>query len=749
MANLNFSELRKKRLKTFLIVMGVLLIVMLYMGFQIGSYMSDNNVGNPISGLFNIHKAISAHPFQFHIDNSAYFWRGVISMLVLWALAFAYLYYDMMRKAHDPDSLIAGSAGWNNDYKGFQKKFGERNSKKTLILSQNVALSMNTHKTKKNLNVCIFGGSGEGKSRFYVKPNILQANSDMVVTDPAGELVESEGNYLVKQGFVLKIFNLIEMSRSNHYNPFVYVRDENGVLTLVNALIENTTSPDERGGEKFWKDSEKMLLQALIFYLKYHQPKHKQNFANVLELLRLSEIDEQHPEKMSPLDKLFLSPPKSLLRDVSPAERDAVLQNFYGDRCYEWIKDAGEFDKDGQFHLYTDMYHKFTPVESINNSGRDVGLKFYRGFKTGAGKTAKSILISCQVRLQAFNLPAVIDLTSTDDIHLEEFGGLSNDPERLKQALFAIIPSQDKSFNFLVSMLYAQLFETLYYYAITSPKCRGKALPRHVKFLLDEFANIGTIPDFNEKLSTMRKHEISCSIIWQSLSQMQARYEKDWESIIDNCSTTVFLGGQGKTTTTYISDMLGDQTVQAKDRSHSEGKQSSYSESYKNQGRKLMFPNELREKEYSKMVIIISGIKPFFDDKYHYEEHPNYGETGDADANNLYVVPESFNPEIQFEAEMATSDYQQTHNESKMPSYERVTAEEFIEANGRWSDYPRLSAILMVVTPETADEITVVNTQEKKEQNAPAKPIGKEVQVRTFAPQKESDDDDDEEDEDE
>ena len=719
MANLNYGEIRKKKLKRFFIAMGIVFVFVLYAALQVASYRNSANDGagedNPIIGTFHIVDAIKEHPIWFPNLSGPYTWKTLGLFGGIYLLAFGYFFYDMERRKTDPLSTIAGSAEWNNDYKGFAKQYSEPNSLKNLILSQNVSLSMNTRKTNKNLNVCVFGGSGEGKSRFFVKPNILQANCNMIVTDPAGELLEDTGKFLTDHGYVVKVLNLVDMKHSNRYNPFQYIRDDNGVLMMINCLIENTTSRDERGGEKFWKDTEKQMLQAMAFYLIYHQPKYKQNFASILELLRLGEIDENNAKAFSPIDRLYMRDPEEKWDLDDPVALEIKMRDYYAP-CGDWAKDAGEYDKNGEFHKYTDIYGRITPVSEARNASIDIGLKFYRDFKKAAGKTAKSIIISCSSRLYPFNLPAVVNLTSSDDIALEELGGLSDDPDRLKQALFGIIPSQDKTFNFLVSMMYSQLFETLFFYAITDPRCKGKRLPRHVTFLLDEFANIGSIPDFNEKLSTIRKHEISCCIILQSLSQIQARYEKDWETIIDNCSTTMFLGGQGKTTTEYISNMLGNQTVTSADRSHSITGRGNASESIRHQSRKLMEPNELREKEYRKVIIIISGLKPFIDNKYDYVKHPNHKYTADESDDNCYTIEQFVESETYEQFDDRVMNEMQAESKSKAPKARIINVEDLVRGTDRWKDYPDIVGMFLVSTvaeakraaeaaPKTEEEI--------------------------------------------
>lgn len=650
--SLDYRQKRREKRKNFLIVAGILLVIATYVIFQVTCYINQHPENNVILVVSHLFDAIKEHPVWF----PNLFGEKTGTMFALYFGAFfliaGYFYTDMERRMKDSRDVIAGSAMWNNDFCGFKKKFGEPDtakgvrSRNTLILSENVALSVNTRKTRKNLNVLVIGGAGEGKSRFYVKPNMLQANCDMVITDPSGELIEDEGNFLAKEGYTIKVLNLVDMTKSNKYNPFHYIRDENGVLMMINCLIENTTSQDERGGEKFWKDTERQMLQALAFYLLRHQPREKQNFSSVLELLRLGDISEKDDGFFGPLDKLFLVDPSKdwdrIRQQMTPAEFEEE-QSKYFKYCEPWASDAGEYDRNGNFVRYIDSAKRILPIQATKKANSDPCLMFYRDYKKAAGRTAKGIIISCSSRLNPFNLYRVRQLTDSDEMRLEEFGGLSDDPDRQKQALFAIIPAQEKTYNFIVAMMYSQLFETLYYHAITNPKCKNVQLPRHVRFLLDEFPNVGKIPDFNEKLATMRKHEISCSIIIQSLSQLKAMYKEQWETMIDNCSSLLFLGGQAQDTTEYISKMLGQQTVLSAGMSHSITGKGQASEDIKATQRALMYADELRQKPHEKMIILIGGVAPFYDDKYDYQKHPNYMYTADygyaVEKGDIHPVP--------------------------------------------------------------------------------------------------------------
>jgi len=445
---------------------------------------------------------------------------------------------------------------------------------KNMILSKDIYLSMNGRKTRRNCNTLIIGGSGTGKSRFEVKPNILQANCSFIITDPSGELLESMGGFLVEEGYDVRVFNLVEKDHSHCYNPFNYIRDQEGVYIMINALIKNTTPKGSSTNDPFWEKAETALLQAICFYLVSECNKEDQNFSNVMKLLRCAKAAEGQEDVDSTLDILF--------------------------------NDLKEKDPE---HIAVQSYAVFKSA--------------------GGGKTAQSILISCQTRLQTFNLDAIKKLTSIDNIDLGSIGDR-------KVALFCITPSADTSFNYLIALMYTQLFETLYFHAET--ECKGKRLSHHVRFLMDEFANIGQVPDFSQKLATMRKYEISCTIIIQALSQLKALYKDDWEVLIGNCDSQIFLGGSDQTTLDYMSKLLGKETIRSINSSRSYGKHGSHSMSYNKTGRELMTADELRVMDNNDCIVLIRGEYPFYTKKYPLEEHPNYKRSGDASDKYIFDV---------------------------------------------------------------------------------------------------------------
>lgn len=547
------------------------------------------------------------------------------------------LWYDDVRHRHDLSGIENGSARWESDYRGFAVSFTDPDSRKNIILSERLALNMDTRKTLRNNNVLVIGGSGSGKTRSFVKPNVLQRNCNYVITDPSGEILESTGKSLADDGYEIKVFNLVEQTRSNRYNPFRYIRSDAGVMMMVNCLIRNTTPPEQHGTDPFWEKSEVALLLALCFYLRDNRPESDRNFSTVTELLRWAEIDELHPKFESRLDRIFLR--SSGQQAGRKARAGENVESVMGDPAFvEWLRTTTWTDSSGVRRRNDGLLS----LEELDTEGTSIAVKQYKTFKMGAGKTEKSILISCAVRLSAFNIPEIARLTGGDDIHLEELGGIPTGEDRPgedicdRQALFVIIPAADSTFNFLVSMMYSQLFETLYFVAET--KCTGQRLGRHVRFILDEFANIGTIPEFTKKLATMRKYEISCSVILQNLAQIRTMYRDDWESIVGNSDTILFLGGKEYTTLEYLSKELGNQTIVTRSRSMSSSvKGGRTNSSYQSVSRPLMMPDELGEMDDGKCVVMIRGLSPFLDAKYDYVSHRDYRLTGDADRESRYV----------------------------------------------------------------------------------------------------------------
>lgn len=546
-------------------VYAVIVLYFCHYGYLVGDGRGD------LSLLLEAVNHLLSHPFQIFPVRWKYLSTGMlVGLFVLLILQTEYLRRRTLRPQKE-----YGSAKWNENWKSFRKKYTDTPywgpGSPNMIIAQDIYLSMDTRKTNLNCNVLCIGSAGTGKSRGLIKPNILQANSSYVITDPSGELLESMGGFLRDQGYKIKVFNLSDMAHSDRYNPFRYIRTQAGVLTMITALVRNTTPKGSRPNDPFWEKAETSLLEALCFYVIAVLPPEERNFSTVMRLLRLGAAEDGQP---SILDGLF----DNLAR------------------------------KDPQH----------------------IAVKSYAVYKSaGGGKTAQSILITCQTRLHTFNLDAIQALTDTDNLDLGSIGDQ-------KTALFCVTPVADPSFNFLVSMMYSQLFEMLYHHAET--ECPGKRLPVHVRFLLDEFANIGTIPDFPQMLSTMRKYEISCTIILQTLSQLKALYKDEWEVLTGNCDTYLFLGGSDRTTLEYTSRKLGKETIQAVNSSRSKGRQGGYSTSNNKLGRELMTEAELQTMDNKNCICMLRGMDPFFAAKFDLTRHPNYPQCGDADDSKRYDV---------------------------------------------------------------------------------------------------------------
>ena len=459
-----------------------------------------------------------------------------------------------------------GSAKWG-DAKAVNRKYKQHPDNMNKILTQNVKIGFDAHKHRRNLNVLVIGGSGAGKTRFFVKPNVMQANCSMVILDPKGEILRDTGYLLMKKGYKVRVLDLIDMQRSHCYNPFVYLRDDNDVQRLVTNMFKATTPKGATSSDPFWDTAAQMLLLALIFYLKYEAPEDEQNFAMVMEMLRAGDVDEEDSKAMSALDTLF----------------------------YDLRK--------------TDPDH--------------IALKYYDAYHSGSGKTLKSIQITLAARLEKFNLESVAGLTITDELDLWKLG-------EEKTALFAIIPDNDTSFNFLVSLLYTQLFQQLFEVA---DKKYGGSLPVPVQFLMDEFANVSLPDDFDKILSVMRSRGVSVSIILQNLAQLKALFEKQWESIVGNCDEFVYLGGNEKETHKYVSELLGKETIDTNTYGKSTGRNGNYSTNYQNTGRELMTPDEVRMLDNGYALLFIRGERPVMDLKYDILKHPDVRLTTDGQAD--------------------------------------------------------------------------------------------------------------------
>lgn len=456
-----------------------------------------------------------------------------------------------------------GSAKWANAL-NVNRKYASKNYFENKLLSQNVRIGLNGKIHRRNLNTIVIGGSGAGKTRFYCKPNIMQCNTSFVVLDPKGEILRSEGYMLEKEGYVIKVIDLIDMSKSHGYNPFHYIQSDKDILKLITNLIRNTTPKGSQSMDPFWEKSETALLEALMLYLYHYAPEDEQNFTMVMEMLTYAEVKEDDEEYESPLDELFYS-----LRKTDP---------------------------------------------------QSLALKQYEIYRSGATKTIQSILISVGVRLAAFNLDSMASLTRYDELELDKIG------ER-KTALFAVIPDNDSTFNFLVGMLYTQLFQMLYYQA---DYVYGGELPVPVHFLMDEFANVALPDEFDKLLSTMRSRQIFVSIILQNLAQIKTLFKDSWESIVGNCDELYYLGGNEQSTHKFISEYLGKETLDTNTFGKSTGHSGSYSTNYQQTGRELLTPDEVRLLNNDYGLLFIRGELPIMDKKYDLLKHPNINETTDG-----------------------------------------------------------------------------------------------------------------------
>lgn len=456
-----------------------------------------------------------------------------------------------------------GSAKWGNAGT-LNKKYRDKNASENKLLTQSVRIGLDGKKHRRNLNILVVGGSGAGKTRFFCKPNVMQCNTSMVILDPKGEIVRDTGGLLEKKGYEVRVLDLINMHRSHCYNPFVYLRNDNDVQRLVTNLFKATTPKGSQSQDPFWDTAASMLLLSLVFYLKYEAPPEEQNFPMVMELLRAGEVREDDDSYVSPLDELF-------------------------DR-----------------------------LEMVNPE--HIALKYYRDYHSGSAKTLKSIQITLAARLEKFNLESLASLTATDELDLPSLG-------EKKVALFALIPDNDTSFNFLVSLLYTQLFQQLFYLADHK---YGGSLPVHCQFIMDEFANVSLPDDFDKILSVMRSRGVSVSIILQNLAQLKALFEKQWESIVGNADEFLYLGGNEQSTHKFVSELLGKATIDTNTYGKSSGRSGNYSTNYQISGRELLTPDEVRMLDNRYALLFVRGERPVMDLKYDILKHPNVKLTADG-----------------------------------------------------------------------------------------------------------------------
>ena len=524
--------------------------------------------GMTIFTLMDAFSAATKNPFSLHWTAYTPKFIGIFLLLYGGAILFYYTGQKNTRPGEEH-----GSASWGS-VRELDKKYRDKDAGKNVILTQHLQMSMNGKLHRRNLLQIIVGGSGSGKTRFLAKPNLMLANASFIVTDPKGEMLRAVGNLFLEEGYILRVFDLIDPSKSDCYNPFCYIRKDADVFKLIDNFIKNTTPKGAKANDPFWEKSETALDAALMLYLLHEAPVEDQNMETILYMIENGGAKEEDDDYQSPLDLLF-----EALEEEQPD------------------------------HIAVRQYHIF---------------------KQAAGKTAKSILVSAAVRLASFTLPEIQRITASDDMELGKLG------ER-KQAIFCIIPdSNDASLNFLVGMLYTQAFQELYFQA---DKLHQGALPVPVRLMFDEFANVA-LPDGYARLqATMRSRNIMSTIILQNISQLKALFKDDWEGIIGNADSFVYLGGNEQSTHKYISELLGKETIDTKTSSQSKGRNGSFSQNFQQTGRELMTPDEVRRLDNKNAIVLIRGEKPVIDEKYDILKHPNIHRTEDGGAPPYLHTP--------------------------------------------------------------------------------------------------------------
>ena len=524
--------------------------------------------GMTIFTLMDAFSAATKNPFSLHWTPYTMKFIGIFLLLYGGAILFYYTGQKNTRPGEEH-----GSASWGS-VRELDKKYRDKDAGKNVILTQHLQMSMNGKLHRRNLLQIIVGGSGSGKTRFLAKPNLMLANASFIVTDPKGEMLRAVGNLFLEKGYVLRVFDLIDPSKSDCYNPFCYIRKDADVFKLIDNFIKNTTPKGAKANDPFWEKSETALDAALMLYLLHEAPVEDQNMETILYMIENGGAKEEDDDYQSPLDLLF-----EALEEEQPD------------------------------HIAVRQYHIF---------------------KQAAGKTAKSILVSAAVRLASFTLPEIQRITASDDMELGKLG------ER-KQAIFCIIPdSNDASLNFLVGMLYTQAFQELYFQA---DKVHQGALPVPVRLMFDEFANVA-LPDGYARLqATMRSRNIMSTIILQNISQLKALFKDDWEGIIGNADSFIYLGGNEQSTHKYISELLGKETIDTRTSSQSKGRNGSFSQNFQQTGRELMTPDEVRRLDNKNAIVLIRGEKPVIDEKYDILKHPNIHRTEDGGAPPYLHTP--------------------------------------------------------------------------------------------------------------
>ena len=535
---------------------GILYRLFFYLPVIWAALLIAQSLGGGLPDLFSNLTAALEHPFQIQWTD-----KSLLTILICTGVYIMGLCIYDAESGRTRDGEEHGSAMWGSP-RQVNAQFCQKQNK---ILTRHVRLGLDTHKHRRSLNVLVIGGSGAAKTRGYVKPNILEANTNYVITDPKMEVLTDTGGYLKKKGYDVRVLNLVNLEQSDGYNPFCYLRDEKDALKLVNTLIQATTPKGSHESDPFWTKSETALLQAIILMLHQEAPAYEQNFSMVMRVLEYAEVREDDDDYISPLDLLFKA-----------------------------------------------MEHEHP---------ESVALRQYKVFKQAAGKTAKSILVSAAVRLAPFNLPQIKAITDHDDMDLYTLG-------EKKCALYAVIPDNDTTFNFLVSLLYSQIFQALYYCA---DQIHHGALPCHVHFILDEAPSVN-LPGLPRELATMRSRNISCSTIIQNMAQIKELYKDSWETIPGNSDTLLYLGGNESSTHKYISEALGKSTIDTKTHGQTKGRSGSYSTNFQMSGRELLTPDEVRMLDNRYCILFIRGARPVLDLKYELMEHPAIRYTMDGGA---------------------------------------------------------------------------------------------------------------------
>ncbi len=546
-----------------------------YLGYLINGAWKD---GMEFSAFMEAFSDVLSYPLRDYYNESTP--KAVLIALAIYAVVMVLYYTSQYNFMPGKEYGTARLASPKEINKVVADKDGPDNNR---ILSQNVRMSLDTRKTGLNNNQLIIGGSGAGKTFFEVKPNLMQMNTSFIITDPKGEILRSEGELLRKNGYNVRVINLLEMDKSDCYNPFKYIREETDVVKLVTNLMSNTTPKNAAPNDPFWDKAEGMFLQALFYYVWLEMPPAKRNMKSVMDLLSEAEVVEK--DKASDLDARM-----AFLEATSPLGKD---------------------------HPAVKQYNKCM---------------------RGAGDTIRSIIISANSRLAKLENKAVMRLLSKDDLNLEELGIGVNADGRTKTALFCVIPDSDKSYNFIIGLLYTQIFQELYYQADFN---YGGRLPIHVTFLLDEFANVALPDDFCSLLSTMRSREISSVIIIQNLAQIKALFKDTWETITGNCDTTVYLGGNEQSTHEYISKLLGKMTIDKKSSGETKGRQGSSSHNIDVLGREILTPDEVRMMDNKKCLVFIRGQNPVMDNKYYTPGHPRFSQSADGGGDAYIFMPKT------------------------------------------------------------------------------------------------------------